>query len=94
MRPVSSNINFRYRVDGDRAPRRPLRAFDDGRQVFIEFPRGIGQGEMPPLFVAGPEGKTSELVNYRTAQDELVERDGLFARLWKRQTGGFIPEDY
>ncbi|MGK6314154.1 ABC transporter ATP-binding protein [Neorhizobium sp. DT-125] len=25
--------------------------------------------------------------------DELVERDGLFARLWKRQIGGFIPED-
>lgn len=25
--------------------------------------------------------------------EELVERDGLFARLWKRQTGGFIPED-
>ncbi|MBY5360623.1 ABC transporter ATP-binding protein [Rhizobium leguminosarum] len=25
--------------------------------------------------------------------DELAERDGLFARLWKRQTGGFIPED-
>jgi ATP-binding cassette subfamily B protein/ATP-binding cassette subfamily B multidrug efflux pump len=25
--------------------------------------------------------------------DELVEQDGLFARLWKRQTGGFIPED-
>ena len=25
--------------------------------------------------------------------EELVERDGLFARLWKRQIGGFIPED-
>ncbi|MFF0950192.1 ABC transporter ATP-binding protein [Rhizobium leguminosarum] len=25
--------------------------------------------------------------------DELVEQDGLFASLWKRQTGGFIPED-
>ncbi|MBY5395303.1 ABC transporter ATP-binding protein [Rhizobium leguminosarum] len=25
--------------------------------------------------------------------DELVEQDGLFARLWKRQTGGFIPEE-
>ncbi|NZD50746.1 ABC transporter ATP-binding protein [Rhizobium leguminosarum] len=25
--------------------------------------------------------------------DELVEQDGLFARPWKRQTGGFIPED-
>lgn len=24
---------------------------------------------------------------------ELIDRDGLFARLWKRQTGGFIPED-
>lgn len=24
--------------------------------------------------------------------DELVEKDGLFARLWKRQVGGFIPE--
>jgi len=25
--------------------------------------------------------------------DELVEGDGLFARLWKRQTGGFIPDE-
>jgi ATP-binding cassette subfamily B protein/ATP-binding cassette subfamily B multidrug efflux pump len=25
--------------------------------------------------------------------EELVERDGLFARLWKRQTGGFIPDE-
>ena len=63
--PVASgvdlaNVNFRYAIEGDRAPWRPLRAFDDGRQVFIEFPRGIGQGEMPPLFVVGPEGNTSE----------------------------------
>jgi ATP-binding cassette subfamily B protein/ATP-binding cassette subfamily B multidrug efflux pump len=25
--------------------------------------------------------------------EELAKQDGLFARLWKRQTGGFIPED-
>jgi ATP-binding cassette subfamily B protein/ATP-binding cassette subfamily B multidrug efflux pump len=25
--------------------------------------------------------------------NELVERDGLFSRLWKRQTGGFMPEE-
>jgi ATP-binding cassette subfamily B protein/ATP-binding cassette subfamily B multidrug efflux pump len=25
--------------------------------------------------------------------DELAEQEGLFARLWKRQTGGFIPEE-
>ena len=81
--PVSSGIdlakvNFRYEVTGDRAPWRPLRAFDDGRQVFIEFPRGIGQGEMPPLFVVGPEGDTSELVNYRVRGNYMVV-DRLFA---------------
>ncbi len=81
--PVSSSIdlarvNFRYDVTGDRAPWRPLRAFDDGRQVFIEFPRGIGQGEMPPLFVVGPEGGTSELVNYRVRGNYMIV-DRLFA---------------
>jgi ATP-binding cassette subfamily B protein/ATP-binding cassette subfamily B multidrug efflux pump len=25
--------------------------------------------------------------------EELVDQDGLFARLWKRQTGGFLPEE-
>ena len=81
--PVSSGIdlakvNFRYEVTGDRAPWRPLRAFDDGKQVFIEFPRGIGQGEMPPLFVVGPEGDTSELVNYRVRGNYMIV-DRLFA---------------
>ncbi|GAA5661775.1 hypothetical protein Brsp07_00235 [Brucella sp. NBRC 14130] len=73
-----SRVNFRYEVTGDRAPWRPLRAFDDGKQVFIEFPRGIGQGEMPPLFVVGPEGDTSELVNYRVRGNYMVI-DRLFA---------------
>ncbi|PZU68673.1 P-type conjugative transfer protein TrbG [Sphingobium sp.] len=73
-----SRVNFRYEVSGDRAPWRPLRAFDDGKQVFIEFPRGIGQGEMPPLFVVGPEGKSSELVNYRVRGNYMIV-DRLFA---------------
>lgn len=83
QQPVASgvdlaSVNFRYDVTGDRAPWRPLRAFDDGRQVFIEFPRGIGQGEMPPLFVVGPEGDTSELVNYRVRGNYMIV-DRLFA---------------
>lgn len=73
-----SRVNFRYEVTGDRAPWRPLRAFDDGKQVFLEFPRGIGQGEMPPLFVVGPEGATSELVNYRVRGNYMIV-DRLFA---------------
>ncbi len=71
-------MNFRYAIEGDTPPWRPLRAFDDGRQVFIAFPRGIGQGEMPPLFVTGPEGGTSELVNYRVRGNYIIV-DRLFA---------------
>ena len=70
-------LNFRYAVDGDNPPWRPLRAFDDGRQVFIEFPAGIAQGEMPPLFVVGPSG-SGELVNYRV-QNRYMVVDRLFA---------------
>ena len=72
-----SALNFRYRIEGDRAPWKPVRAFDDGRQVFIEFPAGISQGEMPPLFVTGAAGD-AELVNYRV-QGRYMVVDRLFA---------------
>lgn len=70
-------LNFRYRIEGDDAPWRPLRAFDDGRQVFIEFPTGIAQGEMPPLWVIGPQGD-GQLVNYRVRGNRMIV-DRLFA---------------
>jgi type IV secretion system protein TrbG len=73
-----NNLRFRYSIEGDNPPWRPLRAFDDGRHVYIEFPRGIAQGEMPPLFIVGPEGKTSELVNYRVRASHIIV-DRLFA---------------
>ncbi|HWJ37249.1 MAG TPA: P-type conjugative transfer protein TrbG [Sphingomicrobium sp.] len=57
-------LDFNYRIEGDRPPWRPVRAFDDGHQVFIEFPPSLAQGEAPPLFVRGPDGRP-ELVNYR-----------------------------
>ncbi|CAH2406296.1 Type IV secretion system protein virB9 [Mesorhizobium escarrei] len=80
--PVASGVdiqklNFRYRIEGDAAPWKPLRAFDDGAKVYIEFPSGIAQGEMPPLFVVGPSGG-SELVNYRARQNYYIV-DRLFA---------------
>jgi P-type conjugative transfer protein TrbG len=70
-------LNFRYRIEGDTPPWRPVRAFDDGRQVFIAFPTGIGQGEMPPLWVIGPAGG-AELVNYRIQGNHMIV-DRLFA---------------
>ncbi|CAH0355383.1 MULTISPECIES: P-type conjugative transfer protein TrbG [Sphingomonadaceae] len=72
-----SALNFRYRIEGDRAPWRPARAFDDGQQVFIEFSAGISQGEIPPLFVTGAAGD-AELVNYRV-QGRYMVVDRLFA---------------
>ncbi|MCA1510157.1 P-type conjugative transfer protein TrbG [Bradyrhizobium sp. NBAIM01] len=67
----------RYAIEGDSPPWRPLAAYDDGRKVYVEFPQGIIQGEMPPLFVIGPDGKT-ELVNYRAYGNVLIV-DRLFA---------------
>ena len=70
-------LNFRYAIEGDSPAWRPVRAFDDGAKVYIEFPSGIAQGEMPPLFVVGPAGG-SELVNYRVRQNYYIV-DRLFA---------------
>jgi type IV secretion system protein VirB9 len=58
------DLNFRYDIDGDRPAWRPVRALDDGKQVFIQFPESIAQGEAPPLFILGRNG-APELVNYR-----------------------------
>lgn len=79
--PVASGIsyaalNFAYRISGDRVPWRPVRVFDDGRQLFVEFGAGIETGEMPPLFVLGAKG-AAELVNYR-ADGRFLIVDRLF----------------
>lgn len=57
-------LRFRYDITGDTPPWRPLRAFDDGQKVYIQFPAGIAQGELPPLFLVGPSGDL-QLVNHQ-----------------------------
>src|SRR3546814_6922821 len=73
-RPIASGLaveklNFHYRISGDEPAWRPLRAFDDGRQTFIEFPPSIAVGEAPPMVVIGDDGK-AQLVNYPMAADQ------------------------
>ncbi|QXQ06942.1 P-type conjugative transfer protein TrbG [Sphingosinicellaceae bacterium] len=80
--PVAAGIdldtlNFAYTIKGE-APWKPLRAFDDGTHVYIEFAPSVAQGEMPPLFVVGADGRTAELVNYRVQGHRLIV-DRLFA---------------
>lgn len=57
-------LRFDYAITGDRPDWRPLRAFDDGRQTFIEFPATLAVGEAPPLFLVDRKGD-AQLVNYR-----------------------------
>ncbi|MDW3224222.1 MAG: P-type conjugative transfer protein TrbG [Paracoccaceae bacterium] len=77
--PPASHRNYRYglQVEGDTPPWRPDSVFDDGRRVYVVFPRGIVQGEMPPLFVLGADG-SAELVNTRVIRNILIV-DRLFA---------------
>ncbi|MBU6473929.1 MAG: P-type conjugative transfer protein TrbG, partial [Alphaproteobacteria bacterium] len=80
--PIAENValgdlHFRYAVSGDRPPWRPVRAFDDGTHVYIEFPARIDQGEAPPLFVVDPKGNDA-LVNYRVRGRYYIV-DRLFA---------------
>jgi type IV secretion system protein VirB9 len=92
-------LNFSYALEGDDPPWRPVRVFDDGSQVFIEFSASIARGEAPPLFVRGVSGR-SELVNYRVrgryyvvdrlfeaAELRLGERRQQVVRILRRDDG-------
>lgn len=79
-------LNFDYRIEGDRPDWRPVRIFDDGRRTLIEFPSAIAQSEMPPFFIIGEEG-TAELANYRVTGRYLIV-DRLFAKAELRLGAG------
>ncbi|QEX23321.1 P-type conjugative transfer protein TrbG [Hypericibacter adhaerens] len=69
--PATAARNYRYALSGDNPPWRPVAVYDDGRRVYVEFPRGIVQGEMPPLFVIGSEGEL-QIANSRIYQNILI----------------------
>ncbi|AZO31481.1 P-type conjugative transfer protein TrbG [Mesorhizobium sp. M1B.F.Ca.ET.045.04.1.1] len=78
--------NYRYGLTGDTPPWRPVAAYDDGRRVYVEFPRGIVQGEMPPIFVIGPDGE-AQIANSRVFGNVLIV-DRLFGAAELRLGGG------
>jgi type IV secretion system protein TrbG len=75
--PAASARHYRYGLQGDSPPWRPVTVFDDGRRVYIVFPAGIVQGEMPPLFVLGSDGEP-QIVNSRIFRHILIV-DRIFA---------------
>lgn len=81
-----AQLEFRYRISGDRPDWQPTRAFDDGQQVFVEFHDNIKTTDMPPLFVLGAKN-TAELVNYRV-EGRFMIIDRLFERAELRLGSG------
>ncbi|MBJ3764626.1 P-type conjugative transfer protein TrbG [Maribius pontilimi] len=75
--PTASERRYRYGLQGDTPPWRPTSVFDDGRRVYVVFPRGIVQGDMPPLFVIGPDGE-AQIANTRVHGNVMIV-DRLFA---------------
>ena len=65
-------LRFDYVIKGDNPNWRPTRVFDDGKKIFIQFPRELAVSEAPPLFVTDRKGKKAKLVNYRVNGDYYV----------------------
>lgn len=81
LEPISTGIpiehlHFNYEISGDDPAWRPIRAFDDGRQTYVEFPASIIVGDAPPLFIVDGKG-VAQLVNYRM-KDRFYVVDRIF----------------
>lgn len=88
--PPAAARHYRYGLSGGNPPWRPTSVYDDGRHVYVEFPRGIVQGEMPPIFVIGSEGQ-AQIVNTRVLNNVLIV-DQLFAAAELRLGSGNRPQ--
>ena len=91
LAPVAGGIDFAalsfaYRISGAKVPWRPVRVFDDGRQLFVEFGAAIATADMPPLFAVGEKG-AAELLNYRVDGRYIIV-DRLFDRAELRLGSG------
>ena len=77
-RPLVEEALLQRPWDGiRRGPRGPVEGVQPRTRTLMRSVPGIVQGEMPPLFIVGPDGKP-EIVNYRTHGNVLIV-DRLFA---------------
>lgn len=72
-----SQLDFKYTVEG-KAPWKPERVYNDGRQTFIQMPESMDGRDMPVLLAL--KGKAEKMVNYRLKKN-CFEVDGLYDHL-------------
>ena len=77
---VGDNLDFAYRIGGDRVAWRPVRVFDDGRRTFIDFDPERIDGRELPIFLVNDTNARGGMVNYRYDTRGRIVVDGLFDR--------------
>lgn len=66
-----SELDFGYRLTGDKPVWRPVRVYSDGAKTYIQFPRAMQTAESPALVAIGAD-KAEQMVNYRVVGDRYV----------------------
>lgn len=77
-----NNLDFNYAIKafkGDMPSWKPVLVFDDGKKVFIKFPKEMMVNESPVLFVLSENSNETQLVNYRVKNEYYIV-DRLFKR--------------
>lgn len=75
---VGDNLDFDYRIGGDRVPWRPVRVFDDGTRTFIDFDPERINGRELPIFLVNDTDARGGMVNYRYDTRGRIVVDALF----------------
>lgn len=92
-----ANLDFRYRLSGDKPSWQPLRVYTDGKKTYIQFPPSIDSDTAPALVLIGKD-KQSQLVNYRMVGktyvvDLVIQQAALLSGVGKYQTKVVISRD-
>lgn len=68
---VLGELDFGFRISGDKPRWRPVRVYSDGAKTYVEFPESMANQESPALVALGADG-SEQLVNYRVSGRRYV----------------------
>lgn len=68
--PSPANLDFNYKIKGDRVSWKPIQVYSDSEKTYIQFPKGVHHGEIPVLVAFS--AKNEQLVNYRMSGDQFI----------------------
>lgn len=92
-----ANLDFGFKVSGDRPAWRPVRVYASDSKTYIQFPASMKNGDAPALLAVGP-GKAQQLVNYRVkgdryVVDKVLDRAELVSGVGRHQVRVMITRD-